>query len=108
MDFLRRLLAAAYDEPLGRLADLRRAGLRIYSSPDYALLPSWDEEPLPSWTAAVSLAAGAIAARRPLPVDVLSLRPPAGHRPPVPTWPATCTCCRFPAACCFSGAHAAI
>ena len=33
------------------LADLRRAGLRIYSSPDYAPLPSWNEEPLPAWTA---------------------------------------------------------
>ncbi len=51
LGFLRRLLAAAYDEPAADLADLRRAGLRIYSSPDYALLPSWDEEPLPSWSA---------------------------------------------------------
>ncbi len=48
--FLRRLLAAAYQEPLGRLGDLRRAGLRIYSSPDYALLPQWDEGPLPRWS----------------------------------------------------------
>ena len=32
----------------GRLAG---AGLRIYSSPDYALTPSWNEEPLPAWTA---------------------------------------------------------
>ncbi len=30
---------------------MRRAGLRIYSSPDYALTPSWSEEPLPAWTA---------------------------------------------------------
>ena len=53
LDFLRRLLVhAAYGEAAGALADLRRAGLRIYSSPEYALLPSWDEEPLPTWAAA--------------------------------------------------------
>ena len=51
MDFFRRLLAAAYQEPMDRLADLRRAGSRIYSSPEYATLPFWDEEPLPLWTA---------------------------------------------------------
>ena len=48
--FLRRLLAAVYGEPPAGLGDLRRAGLRIYSSPDYALLPHWDEGPLPRWT----------------------------------------------------------
>jgi hypothetical protein len=51
-DFLGRLLAAAYGESPAGLGDLRRAGLRIYSSPEYAVLPFWNEEPLPAWTAA--------------------------------------------------------
>ncbi|MGO8690059.1 MAG: M28 family metallopeptidase [Thermoguttaceae bacterium] len=50
-NFLGRLLAAAYEESSTAPADLRRAGLRIYSSPDYAPLPAWAEGPLPSWTA---------------------------------------------------------
>jgi len=48
--FIRRLLAAAYDERPERLADLRKAGFRVYSNPGAALLPSWKEEPLPKWT----------------------------------------------------------
>ena len=48
--FIRRLLAAAYDEKPDRLADLRKAGFRIYTNPAAALLPTWKEEPLPKWT----------------------------------------------------------
>ena len=50
MQFFRRLLAAAYGESLDDLADLHRAGLRIFptaADPDF---PSWSEEPLPHWT----------------------------------------------------------
>ena len=50
LDFVRRLLAAAYGESMAGLADLRRAGFRVFSSPAGALLPGWDEGPLPSWT----------------------------------------------------------
>jgi hypothetical protein len=50
LDFIRRLLTAAYGERPEGLADLRRAGFRIYSSPAAALLPYWDEGPLPRWT----------------------------------------------------------
>ncbi len=49
--FIRRLLAAAYDEKPQDLADLRKAGFRVYTNPAAALLPSWKEEPLPKWTA---------------------------------------------------------
>ncbi len=48
--FIRRLLGAAYDEKPEALTDLRKAGFRIYTNPDAALLPSWKEEPLPKWT----------------------------------------------------------
>jgi hypothetical protein len=51
-DFLRRLLAAAYGEGADAPDDLRRAGLRIFSSDEDPVLPYWSEEPLPSWTAA--------------------------------------------------------
>src|SRR5262249_39534249 len=49
MDFLRRLLAAAYGEPAEGLAALHRAGFRIltdWKAPDFG-----DEGPAPSWTA---------------------------------------------------------
>ncbi len=48
--FVRRLLAAAYDEKPEALADLRKAGFRVYTNSEAALLPSWKEEPLPQWT----------------------------------------------------------
>jgi hypothetical protein len=48
--FVRQLLAAAYGEKQDALADLRKAGFRIYTNPRAALLPSWAEEPLPEWT----------------------------------------------------------
>ena len=48
--FVRRLLAAAYEEKPEALADLRKAGFRVYTNPAAALLPSWKEEPLPAWT----------------------------------------------------------
>lgn len=50
VNFIRRLLAAAYGEKMAALSDLRRAGFRVFSSPDAALLPYWKEEPLPAWT----------------------------------------------------------
>ena len=49
-DFIRRLLASAYGETSAKLADLRKAGFRVYTNRDAALLPSWSEDPLPSWT----------------------------------------------------------
>ena len=48
--FIRRLLGAAYDEKPEALTDLRKAGFRVYTNPDAALLPSWKDEPLPKWT----------------------------------------------------------
>lgn len=51
LDFLRRLLAAAYDEPHECLADLREAGFRILPSAGEALTELWGDEPLPGWTA---------------------------------------------------------
>jgi hypothetical protein len=50
LDFFRRLLAAAYGEAPDQLADLRRAGLRIFVSEQKPHFPYWREEPLPSWT----------------------------------------------------------
>ena len=32
------------------LADLRKAGFRVYVNAKAALLPAWKEEPLPKWT----------------------------------------------------------
>jgi hypothetical protein len=50
LDFLRRLLSAAYGEPTEELADLHRAGLLIL--PDDGKSSAFgDEGPLPSWTA---------------------------------------------------------
>ena len=48
--FIRRLLAAAYNEKPEALADLRKAGFRVYTNPAAALLQAWKEEPLPKWT----------------------------------------------------------
>ncbi len=49
-EFIRRLLAAAYGEKPAALAELRKAGFRVYTNPAAALLPSWKENPLPKWT----------------------------------------------------------
>jgi hypothetical protein len=48
--FIRRLLAAAYDEKPAALTDLRKAGFRVYANPESAVLPSWAEDVLPKWT----------------------------------------------------------
>jgi hypothetical protein len=49
--FVRRLLAAAYPLAADGLADLRRAGFRVFADRRRALLPSWRDGPLPRWTA---------------------------------------------------------
>jgi len=48
--FIRRLLAAAYDQKPEELVNLRKAGFRVFTDPQAALLPSWKEEPIPQWT----------------------------------------------------------
>jgi hypothetical protein len=48
LDFLRRLLAAAYEEPLEKLEDLVEAGFRILDPRREA--GPWDAGSLPSWT----------------------------------------------------------
>jgi hypothetical protein len=50
-EFVRRLLAAAYGLAQDEIGDLRRAGFRVAAELRSALLPSWDEGPLPAWTA---------------------------------------------------------
>jgi hypothetical protein len=50
-DFIRRLLHAAYSEPLGELDDLHEAGFRILPLGDDLGYPFNGEEPLPDWTA---------------------------------------------------------
>jgi hypothetical protein len=49
-DFIRRLLHAAYGEPLNRLTDLRKAGFRILPLGDDLDPPFRGEGPLPDWT----------------------------------------------------------
>lgn len=56
LDFLRRLISAAYGEPLEKLVDLHAAGLRIFSCGSVSgraaeELRYADEGPQPSWTA---------------------------------------------------------
>src|SRR5207244_12399847 len=53
--FLRRLLHLVYGEAMEELADLRRAGLRIFDDRDACPLPYWHEPRLPSWTASLLL-----------------------------------------------------
>src|SRR5438876_327129 len=48
--FFRELLHTVYEEPLDKLADLRRAGFRIFAGDDDPALPFWSEETLPRWT----------------------------------------------------------
>jgi hypothetical protein len=47
--WIRRLLHAVYEEPLEKLADLRRAGFRILPQEE-PLLPYWKVDKLPKWT----------------------------------------------------------
>ncbi|HWE38701.1 MAG TPA: M28 family peptidase [Isosphaeraceae bacterium] len=50
LDFLARLLAAAFGTPIDRPADLRRAGLRVLPQGELPEpLPNRPEGPLPSW-----------------------------------------------------------
>jgi hypothetical protein len=81
LDFVRRLLAAVYDEPIANLDDLHRAGFRILPRVPDAEFPYWAEEPLPKWTAPfVWNGAGSLARVK----YVLTFRPfqtlPAGVR----------------------------
>src|SRR5262249_51880657 len=50
LDFLRRLLHAAYGEPPEHLRDLHKAGFRILPRGTDEV-SHWSEGPLPSWTA---------------------------------------------------------
>ncbi len=50
LDFIRRLLMAAYGETTEQLGDLRKAGFRILDGDQEPLLPHWRESKLPSWT----------------------------------------------------------
>ncbi len=50
LDFIRRLLAAAYHETPEHLADLHRLGFRIMPSEPDESFPHWRDEPLPKWT----------------------------------------------------------
>jgi hypothetical protein len=49
--FVRRLLAAAYGLAADGLADLGRAGFRVFADRRRALSPAWPGGPLPRWTA---------------------------------------------------------
>lgn len=51
LEFVRRLLRAAYGETVERLADLSRAGFRILPTDGRGSPGYWGEDPLPSWTA---------------------------------------------------------
>ena len=57
VDFIRRLLHAAYGETPECLADLRRAGFRILPGSGEEVCESWRQDPLPSWTKPFLLAA---------------------------------------------------
>jgi hypothetical protein len=50
VDFIRRLLRAAYGESPERLADLRRAGFRILPGSGEICCERWRQDPLPAWT----------------------------------------------------------
>jgi hypothetical protein len=51
VDFVRRLLRAAYGEHPEQLTDLRRTGFRILPGSGEAVCEFWRQDPLPSWTA---------------------------------------------------------
>ncbi|HEX4000213.1 MAG TPA: M28 family peptidase [Pirellulales bacterium] len=50
LDFIRRLLAAAYGEPMDKLSDLKQAGFRVMADDSEPLLPHWRVKELPNWT----------------------------------------------------------
>ncbi len=50
LDFVRRLLAAAYGRPQEELADLAAAGFRILDQESKPLVPHWAVGKLPQWT----------------------------------------------------------
>jgi hypothetical protein len=50
VDFIRRLLRAAYQEKPEELTDLRRLGFRILPGSGEEACESWRQDPLPSWT----------------------------------------------------------
>ncbi len=50
LDFVSRLLAAAYGEPLEKLTDLAAAGFRILGQQSKPLVAHWEVEKLPAWT----------------------------------------------------------
>jgi hypothetical protein len=50
VDFIRRLLRAAYREKPERLSDLRRVGFRILPGSGEEACEFWRQDPLPSWT----------------------------------------------------------
>jgi hypothetical protein len=50
VDFIRRLLQAAYREKPERLTDLRRIGFRILPGSGEKACELWRQDPLPSWT----------------------------------------------------------
>jgi hypothetical protein len=50
LDFVRRLLAAAYGESPDQLADLTRAGFRILDQQSEPLFAHWRVDRLPKWT----------------------------------------------------------
>lgn len=57
VDFIRRLLQAAYGETPERLADLRGVGFRILPGSGEEVLDVWRQDELPSWTKPFLLAA---------------------------------------------------
>jgi len=50
LDFIRRLLAAAYGEPMENLVDVKQAGFRVMADDGEPLLPHWRVKELPGWT----------------------------------------------------------
>src|SRR5262249_27251093 len=50
LSFIRRLLAAVYEEELENLHDLYDAGFRILPRGPESAFPYWTEPPWPSWT----------------------------------------------------------
>jgi hypothetical protein len=51
VDFVRRLLRAAYGEKPEQLTDLRRTGFRVLPGSGEEICEFWRQDPLPSWTA---------------------------------------------------------
>ena len=50
VDFIRRLLQAAYGERQESVADLRQAGFRILPGSGESVCSRWRQDPLPTWT----------------------------------------------------------